>query len=102
MTAPVFCQLVLVLLGACVCATAAGCGPGPGRPLTVVASGDTAGWIAPCGCTSNQSGGLPRRATCVAELRRRSDVVLVDVGGAVRGASPCDLAKLEAICAAKS
>ena len=42
-----------------------------GRPLVVVASGDTAGWIVPCGCTSNQSGGLPRRATYIEGLRRR-------------------------------
>ncbi|HEV3022087.1 MAG TPA: hypothetical protein VGX76_06455, partial [Pirellulales bacterium] len=24
------------------------------RPLAVIVSGDTAGWIVPCGCTSNQ------------------------------------------------
>jgi hypothetical protein len=91
-------HLVFALLGSCACAATAGCGPGgAGRPLAVVASGDTAGWIVPCGCASNQSGGLPRRATCVGRLRRQSDVVLVDVGGAVEGASPYDLAKLEAI-----
>jgi len=28
-------------------------------PLAVIVSGDTAGWIMPCGCTANQSGGLP-------------------------------------------
>jgi hypothetical protein len=88
--------LSIALLAACV--ATAGCGPhGGGRPLVVVASGDTAGWIVPCGCASNQSGGLPRRATCVGRLCRQADVVLVDVGGAVQGDSPYDLAKLEAI-----
>ncbi len=82
----VFFQLAFALLGACACAATAGCGPhGGGRPLVVVASGDTAGWIVPCGCATNQSGGLPRRAACVGRLRRQADVVLVDVGGAVQG-----------------
>jgi hypothetical protein len=98
MTMTVFYQLMPALLGACACAATVGCGPGgAGRPLAVVASGDTAGWIVPCGCASNQSGGLPRRATCVGDVRRQADVVLVDVGGAVRGTSAYDLAKLEAI-----
>ncbi len=91
-------ELILSLLGVLACAALAGCRPsGPGRPLVVVASGDTAGWIAPCGCASNQSGGLPRRASYVEGLRRQADVLLVDAGGAVRGTSPYDLAKLEAI-----
>src|SRR5438105_2896094 len=37
-------------------------------PVTLVVSGDTAGWILPCGCTSNQSGGLARRGTFIAQL----------------------------------
>jgi hypothetical protein len=81
-------------------AGAAGCGPHgtaePG-PLAVVASGDTAGWIVPCGCTSNQSGGLPRRATYLARLSEDREVVVVDVGGAAGGTSPYDRAKFEAI-----
>lgn len=75
----------------------AGCRPGPAPPLTVVISGDTAGWIVPCGCTSNQSGGLPRRATYLAQVRQQAAVVALDVGGAPHGRSPYDLAKLEAI-----
>ena len=66
------CVALLTLSGA----LSVGCRPQPGassdgRPLTVVVSGDTAGWIVPCGCTSNQSGGLPRRATYLAELAAR-------------------------------
>ena len=49
-------------------AIVAGC-MGPSRetdsqPLCVVVSGDTSGWIVPCGCTSNQSGGQIGRASC--------------------------------------
>ncbi len=91
-------ELMFSLLGALACAVLVGCRPsGSVRPLIVVVSGDTAGWIAPCGCVSNQSGGLPRRATYVEGLRRQAEVVVVDVGGAVHGTSPYDLAKLEAI-----
>jgi hypothetical protein len=81
------------------CAAWTGCRPAaePARPLVLLASGDTAGWIVPCGCTSNQSGGLPRRATCLEEIRRDADAVVVDVGGAAAGTSAYDRAKFEAI-----
>src|SRR6516225_2088203 len=39
------------------------------KPGVIIISGDTAGWIVPCGCTANQSGGLLRRGTMVAKLR---------------------------------
>jgi hypothetical protein len=83
-------------------ALSAGCQPQPApprndRPLTVVVSGDTAGWIVPCGCTSNQSGGLPRRATCLAEIAGRSDLIVADAGGAPAGKSAYDRLKFEAI-----
>jgi 2',3'-cyclic-nucleotide 2'-phosphodiesterase (5'-nucleotidase family) len=68
-----------------------------GRPLVVVVSGDTAGWLVPCDCTSNQSGGLPRRGTYVNGLRRRAEVVLADAGGAPGGTSAYHRAKFEAI-----
>lgn len=63
----------------------------------VVVSGDTAGWLTPCGCTSNQSGGLLRRGTYLADLRRSADVLYIDAGGAAGGSSPYHLAKFEAI-----
>src|SRR5438270_12409867 len=59
----------------------------PDRVMIVV-SGDTSGWIVPCGCTSNQSGGLSRRGSFVKELRRRADVVVLDAGGAPGGTAP--------------
>ncbi len=93
-----FFEFVLAGLGVLACAAMVGCRPsGPGLPLVVMASGDTAGWIAPCGCTANQSGGLLRRATYVAGLHRQAEVILVDAGGAAHGTSPYDLAKFEAI-----
>ncbi len=57
------------------------------------------GWITPCGCTSNQSGGLSRRATLIRQARATDPVLVVDVGGAVSGNSPYDLVKLGAILA---
>jgi hypothetical protein len=63
----------------------------------VVLSGDVAGWIAPCGCASNQSGGLLRRATYLKLLRGRGEVISADVGGAAQGSSPYDRLRFEAI-----
>lgn len=80
----------------------AGCQPAetaplPRRPVVLAISGDTRGWIVPCGCTSNQSGGLPRRATWVAAVRGEADVVLADAGGAAAGTSAYDRLRLEFI-----
>lgn len=63
----------------------------------IVISGDTAGWITPCGCTANQSGGLLRRGSYLASVRKDADVLYVDCGGAVGGNSPYQRAKLDAI-----
>ena len=69
------------------------------RPLTIVISGDTDGWITPCGCTSNQSGGLLRRGTFISGLRKKGDVLYADAGGAVHFNSDYDRLKLDAIVA---
>lgn len=66
-------------------------------PLYLVASGDTGGWIVPCGCTSNQSGGLLRRGTFLGRFRGESDVLYVDAGGAPGGTSPYQRVKFEAV-----
>jgi hypothetical protein len=80
---------------------AAGCSsprePIAPRPLTVIVSCDTAGWIVPCGCSSKQAGGLLRRASFVDIARRSSDVLLADAGGAPSGTSPYDRAKFKAV-----
>ncbi len=83
---------VFVVCGGCGLETAE-----DSRPLVVVVSGDTAGWIVPCGCASNQSGGLPRRGTFVRQLRKQAHVILVDAGGAPGGAAAYDRVKFEAI-----
>jgi hypothetical protein len=69
------------------------------RGVALIVSGDTAGWIMPCGCTANQSGGLSRRATHVSRARADGAVVLVDAGGAPGGTSPYERLKFEAILA---
>jgi hypothetical protein len=79
---------------------ALGCGSreaASNEPLTLIVSGDTAGWIVPCGCTSNQSGGLLRRGTFVKSSAGAT--MVVDAGGAASGASPYDQEKFKAIIA---
>ncbi|UUO04354.1 hypothetical protein M4951_13220 [Blastopirellula sp. J2-11] len=66
-------------------------------PVMLVVSGDTQGWIVPCGCTSNQSGGLLRRGSYLEALRNHGPVLYFDCGGAGSGDSPYDVAKLAAI-----
>jgi hypothetical protein len=71
----------------------------PAAEPTLLISGDTSGWITPCGCTSNQSGGLPRRGTYLDELRRHGEVIYLDAGGAAGGTSDYYKVKFEAILA---
>lgn len=95
----------LVLL---VIIVAAGCGDAQkteqnaARPAFLIASGDTAGWITPCGCAANQSGGLLRRGTYLADLRNDADVLYVDVGGAAGGNSDYHKIKFESILAGEA
>lgn len=84
---------LLLVMSGCPRATA----PTAKRPLSVVVSCDTAGWIVPCGCSSKQAGGLLRRATYVRGLQTTSDVLLADAGGAPGGTAPYDLAKFVAV-----
>jgi hypothetical protein len=69
----------------------------PAKPVVVVVSGDTAGWLIPCGCTANQSGGLLRRATYLNKVSEESDVLYLDAGGAASGNSDYFRVKFEAI-----
>jgi hypothetical protein len=80
------------LLVASACNSRAGAPVGAGG-VSLVVSGDTAGWIAPCACSARQSGGLARRATFVEKCRKTDDVVPLDVGGAPSGTSAYDVAK---------
>ena len=54
-------------------------------PVSFLISADTAGWIEPCGCTTKQSGGLPRRGTMVKSMREKQTTVVSDCGGAAAG-----------------
>ena len=97
---PTLSQRDLALFVLLACAVCSGCGPDTedrNRPLVLVVSGDTQGWIVPCGCASNQSGGLPRRGAYLEQLRRDATTIVVDVGGAVQGTSAYDRVKFEAI-----
>ena len=67
------------------------------RTATIFVSGDTAGWITPCGCAANQSGGLPRRATLIRAAGNNDKVLLLDAGGSASGTSEYHLIKLQAI-----
>ena len=67
------------------------------RPLLVVISGDTNGWITPCGCAVSQLGGLLRRGTYLKDARDRGDVIYADAGGAPAGTSDYQRVKFEFI-----
>ncbi|HSI33974.1 MAG TPA: hypothetical protein VK986_10345, partial [Tepidisphaeraceae bacterium] len=71
------------------------------KSVVIAVSGDTAGWLTPCGCASNQSGGLPRRGTYLVGLRGGggggANVLYLDVGGAAGGVSGYHRDKFEAI-----
>ena len=54
------------------------------HPTMLAICGDTSGWIVPCGCSLNQSGGLARRHSFVADLKKNNSVVVLDVGGACK------------------
>jgi hypothetical protein len=72
--------------------------PKAARPnLVVVVSGDTAGWITPCGCASNQSGGLARRGGYLESIQGDGAVFYADAGGALTGDSKYQRIKFEAI-----
>lgn len=71
------------LLLALVLLPLAGEAKGPGR-LVLLATGDNAGEIAPCGCKHNPTGGLARRKTAIAAERAKgAPVLVVDAGNAL-------------------
>lgn len=63
--------------------------------IVLYCSGDTAGWITPCGCTSGQSGGMSRRASIIES--EPGNVIYVDVGGTPAGVTEYHLEKFLAI-----
>jgi hypothetical protein len=55
------------------------------KPVIILTSGDTQGWITPCGCASNQSGGLPRRGGMIRASEKTNSVIVLDAGGSALG-----------------
>lgn len=73
--------LAIVLLGLIGCSKRS-------DTVTLIVSGDTKGWITPCGCAANQSGGLARRSTLIdVERKLGSQVIYLDAGGSAIGAN---------------
>ena len=71
--------------------------PKSARNAVLVFSGDTAGWLRPCGCTALQAGGLLRRGSYLALVSAEADVLYLEAGGAASGTSAYDRLKFEAI-----
>ncbi len=74
----------------------AGCRSEP-QGVAVYVSGDTAGWITPCGCAANQSGGLARRGTLIESTQRELASLVLDAGGSASGTTEYQQLKLESI-----
>lgn len=79
----------LLLLALSVWAVA--CRPGPSK-LTLFVSGDSRGYLEPCGCRRDQAGGLPGRMTLISAVPQAGRMV-VDVGNLTPGVRPYDLMK---------
>ncbi len=90
------CAKPLVISWAAVCLVAAGCGRSDSS-LAVYISGDTAGWITPCGCAANQSGGLARRSTLIQTAQSGVATLVLDAGGSASGTTDYHRLKLESI-----
>ncbi len=74
-----------------------GCTSSSDSTITLLVSGDTQGWITPCGCAANQSGGLARRATVFADAKKWGPVLMVDVGGSAVGSTEYQRLKFESL-----
>ncbi len=49
-----------------------------GKPFIIAWNYDTSGYIEPCGCSAHLLGGLPRRATKIAQLRAEQPVFAIE------------------------
>jgi hypothetical protein len=81
-----------VLLAATVLAGCRMMGRPPER-LVIFVSGDSRGYLEPCGCRRDQAGGLPGRATVIAGSKVPDRLVL-DAGNLTPGGRPYELLKL--------
>ena len=61
----------------------------PERTLMVLYTGNTQAHLEPCGCFVGQSGGLPRRATAIAQISARGfSPLTIDLGGVLPSEVP--------------
>ena len=69
------------------------------RTLTLAYTGDTEGYLENCGCKTNQSGGVARRATALERIRKRDPQTLVlDAGSSFlrpKSQAPLDFLTLQ-------
>ncbi len=65
-----------------------------GGELVVWVSGDTRGYLEPCGCRRDQAGGLPARMTLI-DQDRAPYRLLLDVGNLTSGSRSYELLKLD-------
>ncbi len=63
----------------------------------VILSGDTAGYLAPCGCTSPMIGGIKRRVSAIRALSQGAHATILDNGGSIRGLGRQDEIKAETV-----
>ena len=61
------------------------------RVVTILYTGDTRGWVEPCGCSQGVLGGLPRRATLLRRLREQTPQAPIVDAGALLGESSDEL-----------
>jgi hypothetical protein len=73
----------------------AGCHGSSALPeeLVIFVSGDSRGYLEPCGCRRDQAGGLSGRATVI-EDRKAANRLIFDVGSMSAGTRPYELLKL--------
>lgn len=60
---------------------------GRSEPWTVIVSGDTFGYLSPCGCVKPMSGGIRRRVTAIHSLKGPTNNLILDTGGLVKDTS---------------
>ena len=67
------------------------------RPTMLVITGDIAGYLSPCGCTTPMTGGITRQATLIHRLSGTYDTVLLSNGAMAGGNSPQEEMKVSTL-----
>lgn len=76
---------------------------GPASPadeVVLLISGDTHGYLSPCGCTKPMTGGIRRRATAIRNLSKGKKAVILENGNLVHGEGRQDELKAETLAEA--